>query len=184
MQASQSVTRRAWATLWVTMTMVCRSFSRRMSSSMACGAARIERARRFVHEDDLGLHGERAREAEALLLADGKRGRRTAQAVLHFVPQRGFAQRGFDERKLLAARDGGAGVSRRRARSQRCLRERRRAAGRACRRARARRSHRRRARRSTAPRRSTSPLTRRPGIRSLSRLSTAAACSFPRPTGR
>ena len=40
------------------------------------GAARIEGTRRFVHEDDLGFHGKCAREAEALLLPDGKRGRR------------------------------------------------------------------------------------------------------------
>ena len=59
---------------------------------MACVDFGIERAGRLVHEDDLGLDGERAREAEALLLADGKRERRAAQAVLHFVPERGFAR--------------------------------------------------------------------------------------------
>ena len=91
--------------LWVTMMIVCRRFEAEDEFLDGGVATRIERARGFVHEDDLGLHRERAGEAEALLLADGKRGGGLAQAVAHFVPQRGFAQGGFDRALPARSRD-------------------------------------------------------------------------------
>ena len=56
------------------------------------GRDRIERGARLVHEDDLGLDGDRAGDAQALLLAAGERQRAVVEAVLHLVPQRGAAQ--------------------------------------------------------------------------------------------
>jgi hypothetical protein len=44
-----------------------------------------------------GIDGQRARDAQTLLLAAGKRKRRFVQVILHFVPQRGAAQAVLDE---------------------------------------------------------------------------------------
>ena len=65
---------------------------------------RIERRRRLVHQQDLGLDGERARDAEPLLLAAGERQRRGVQPVLHFVPERRRLQAGLDAAAELLAR--------------------------------------------------------------------------------
>src|SRR5262249_43969587 len=48
---------------------------------------RVERRARLVHEDDLGLHGDGAGDAEPLLLAARHPERRRLQAVLDLVPE-------------------------------------------------------------------------------------------------
>src|SRR5262245_162850 len=50
----------------------------------------VERGGRLVHQDDLGLDRERARDAQALLLAAGKAHSRRVEAILHLVPERGL----------------------------------------------------------------------------------------------
>ena len=56
---------------------------------------RVERRRRLVHEQDLGLDGERPRDAEPLLLA-ARQGRGVRlQPVLHAVPERRGEERGL-----------------------------------------------------------------------------------------
>src|SRR3954470_4661560 len=57
---------------------------------------RIERRARLVHEDDLGLDGDRAGDAEALLLAAGEADARLREAVLALLPERRAAQRLLD----------------------------------------------------------------------------------------
>ena len=57
------------------------------------GRDRVERGGRLVEQDHLGLDGERARDAEALLLAAGERERAALQPVLDLVPERRAAQR-------------------------------------------------------------------------------------------
>ena len=52
----------------------------------------VERARGFVHEQHLGLRGQGARDAQALLLAAGKPQARLAELVAYLVPQAGIAQ--------------------------------------------------------------------------------------------
>ena len=56
-----------------------------------CGA-------RFVHQQDFWIHRQRARDAQALLLAAGKAGARfLLEHVLDFVPKRRLLQRSFDD---------------------------------------------------------------------------------------
>ena len=57
---------------------------------------RIERRRRLVHEDHVGLDCERARDAESLLLAAGEAERVLLEAVLHLVPERGMSEHALD----------------------------------------------------------------------------------------
>ena len=57
---------------------------------------RVERRRRLVHQDDVRLGGERARDAEPLLLAAGEPERGVFEAVLDLVPERGPAQAALD----------------------------------------------------------------------------------------
>ena len=79
------------------MTMVYLPFSCWISSSTFEVAIGIERGARFIHEDDAGLDGDGAGDAQALLLAAGKPQPAGVQAVLHFVPQRGAAQALLDD---------------------------------------------------------------------------------------
>src|SRR6516165_5401428 len=58
---------------------------------------RIERRTGLVHEDYLGLYGDRACDAEALLLASGEAGTGAAEAVLDLLPQAGARQAGADD---------------------------------------------------------------------------------------
>ena len=60
------------------------------------GRNRIERRARFVHQQDLGLDRQRARHAQALLLA-AQTGAGPAQALLDFIPQRRLAQAALDD---------------------------------------------------------------------------------------
>src|SRR3989442_6311293 len=54
----------------------------------ASGGDRVEGRARLVHQQDFGLHRERARNAQALLLAAGEAGAGLRQPVLDLVPQR------------------------------------------------------------------------------------------------
>ena len=60
------------------------------------GGDRVERRGRFVEQQDFGIGGERARDAQALLLAAGQVEGQVVQAVLDLVPQRRAAQRLLD----------------------------------------------------------------------------------------
>src|SRR6187401_349268 len=57
------------------------------------GRDRIERRARLVHEDHFGVHGDRARDAQALLLATRQRRSRGLQPVLHLFPESCALQR-------------------------------------------------------------------------------------------
>src|SRR5689334_5875327 len=57
---------------------------------------RVERRAWLVHQDHLGLDRDRARDAEALLLAARQCRARAAEAVLDLVPQTRALQRGLD----------------------------------------------------------------------------------------
>ena len=63
----------------------------------ARGGDRVERRARLVHEHDVGLDRDRARDAQALLLAAGQREAAVLELVLHLVPQRGARQRVLDD---------------------------------------------------------------------------------------
>src|SRR5689334_25259445 len=54
---------------------------------------RIERRTGLIHEDHLGLDRDRPGDAQALLLASRERRAGTVQAVFHFLPQAGRAER-------------------------------------------------------------------------------------------
>jgi hypothetical protein len=56
---------------------------------------RIERRTGLIHQDHFRLHGERARDAEPLLLTTRKTGAWLVQIVLDFVPKSSHAQRFF-----------------------------------------------------------------------------------------
>ena len=58
----------------------------------ARGGDRIERRARLVHEDDFGRDGDRAGDAEPLLLTAGETGARLVETILHLVPQAGLLQ--------------------------------------------------------------------------------------------
>jgi hypothetical protein len=64
---------------------------------------RVERRRRLVHENDVRLDRERARDAESLLLAARQRQRRGVEAILDLVPERRGFQAGLDASAQLAA---------------------------------------------------------------------------------
>src|SRR6187455_3234603 len=59
----------------------------------ASGGDRIERRTGLVHEDDFRIDGNRACDAQALLLAARERGARRLQPVFHLFPQSGALQR-------------------------------------------------------------------------------------------
>src|SRR3954463_6082393 len=60
------------------------------------GRDRVQRRTGFVEQDHLGPHGNRAGDAEPLLLAAGQRQSAGVQLVLDLVPQRAAAQRFLD----------------------------------------------------------------------------------------
>ena len=61
------------------------------------GGDRVEGRAGLVHQDDIGLDGERASDAEPLRLPAGQPEARLVQAVLDLVPQRRLAQRALDD---------------------------------------------------------------------------------------
>src|SRR5205814_5809021 len=63
----------------------------------ARGRDGIERGAGLVHQEDVGLDGQRAGDAQALLLSARQRVRVFAELVLDLVPQRGAAERGLDD---------------------------------------------------------------------------------------
>ena len=73
---------------------------------------RIEGGTGFVHQDDLRFHGERARDAEPLLLAAGQSVAADVQPIFHFLPERGGTQTFFHrlvyQRSLRDPRDAQA----------------------------------------------------------------------------
>src|SRR6478735_10122128 len=62
------------------------------------GRNRIERRARFVHQDDFGIDGDRAGNAQPLLLAARKGRAALRHPVLHLVPKAGALQRFFHNR--------------------------------------------------------------------------------------
>ena len=60
------------------------------------GRDRVERRGRLVEQDDVGLDGDRAGDAEPLLLAAGEAERRPLEPVLDLVPDRGAPERLLD----------------------------------------------------------------------------------------
>jgi hypothetical protein len=64
---------------------------------------RVERRARLVHQDHLGVDGEHARDAQALLLSAGELHRRGVQPVAHLVPQGGLPQAALDRRVEVGA---------------------------------------------------------------------------------
>ena len=87
-----SDTRAAWNMLWVTRTTVTWAASSVMSASILPVAMGSSGGARLVHEEHLGLDGQRPGDAQALLLAAREPDGRLAQPVLDDVPQRGVAQ--------------------------------------------------------------------------------------------
>src|SRR5262249_56146644 len=69
------------------------------------GRDRIERRARLVEEDELGLGGDGAGDAEPLLLAAGEAEAVGTELVLDFAPQRRASQRRLDAVGKLAFRD-------------------------------------------------------------------------------
>src|SRR5215218_8385609 len=63
----------------------------------AAGRDRVERRARLVHEDDVGLDGERPGDAQPLLLTARHPERVLLEAVLDVVPQGGAPQRARDD---------------------------------------------------------------------------------------
>src|SRR5262245_24237470 len=63
----------------------------------ARGRDRVERRARLVHQDDFRRDRDRARDAQALLLAAGKPGAGLREAVLRLVPQAGALQAGLHD---------------------------------------------------------------------------------------
>ena len=91
-KAVKSLTRAACCMLWVTVTMVQRSFSWNEQLFDFCGADGIEGGARLVEKKNFGFDGEGAGDAETLLLAAGKVVGGLVQLVFHFVPESGVAQ--------------------------------------------------------------------------------------------
>ena len=100
--AVRSLTRPACCMLWVTITIVYSVLDLLHQVLDAGGRDRVERRARLVHQDHLGLDGDRAGDAQALLLAARQAERRALQPVLHLVPQRGAPQRLLDDAVELA----------------------------------------------------------------------------------
>jgi hypothetical protein len=71
------------------------------------GRGRVERRAGLVHEQDVGVHGERAGDAQALLLAARERTPRRVEPVLDLAPQAGPRERLLDQGVLVAALDPG-----------------------------------------------------------------------------
>ena len=78
----------------------------------AAGGDGVQCRTRLVHEQDIGVGGEGARDAEALLLAARHAQTRFLQPVLDLVPQRRLRQRTLDELVHVALVAGDAGAER------------------------------------------------------------------------
>src|SRR3546814_14282685 len=63
-----------------------------------CGGERIERRARVVDEDDFRRNGNRAGDAQPLLLAARKAGAGFLQAILHLAPQAGLLEACLNDR--------------------------------------------------------------------------------------
>ena len=88
-KAVNSETRAACCMLCVTMTIV-KSLLELEDELLDLGRRdRVERRAGLVHQQDLGLDGEGAGDAEPLLLAAGKSQGRGLEPVLDLVPERG-----------------------------------------------------------------------------------------------
>ena len=85
-KAVWSETRAACCMLCVTMTIVYLRLQLIHELFDSLGRDRIQRRRRFVHQQNLRLNRERARNAQPLLLSARQRNRRIVQPVLDFVP--------------------------------------------------------------------------------------------------
>src|SRR5580658_456192 len=72
----------------------------------ARGSDRIERRARLIHQDHLGLDGDRTSNAQALLLAAGQAGARAIQAILHLIPQAGALEARADDVVEIGAPSG------------------------------------------------------------------------------
>ena len=92
MKAVLSETRAACCMLCVTMTMEKCSLELGDEILDARRGDGVERRAGLVHQDDFGLGRDRARDAQALLLAAGEAERVVLEAVGHLVPERGVAQ--------------------------------------------------------------------------------------------
>src|SRR5262249_16786635 len=57
------------------------------------GGDGIERRTRLIHQNHIGLHGQRSRYTKPLLLASGKTWPRLVQIIFHLVPKSGHAKR-------------------------------------------------------------------------------------------
>ena len=99
-------TRCACCMLWVTMTTVTSAASSRIVSSIAPGRGRVEGAARLVHQQHLGPHGQRAGDAQPLLLAAGQTAAGLAEPGLDLVPQAGPGEALLDERRSLGLAAG------------------------------------------------------------------------------
>ena len=104
-----SATRAACCMLCVTITIVYSLLELVDQVLDARRRDRVERRGRLVHQDHVRLDGERARDAEALLLAAGEPERVVLEPVLDLVPERRVPQRPLDAlvEVLLHAEDRG-----------------------------------------------------------------------------
>ena len=94
--AVMSATRAACCMLCVTITIVYSRLSSWIRSSMRAVEIGSSAERGLVHQDHVGLDGDRAGDAEPLLLAAGEAERVVLESVLDLVPERRAAQRALD----------------------------------------------------------------------------------------
>ena len=93
-----SATRAACCMLWVTMTIVYCDLELEDQVFDLRGGNRIERRGGLIHQHHFRIDGQRARNAQALLLAAGEAGAGfLLEVVFHFVPKRGLLQRALDD---------------------------------------------------------------------------------------
>ncbi len=93
MKATLSATRCACWRLWVTITIAISERRPTIELLDHRGRHRVERRAGLVEEQDLGSHGKRASDAEALLLAAGECQRRMVEVVLDLLVEAGALQR-------------------------------------------------------------------------------------------
>ena len=99
----RSDTRAACCKLCVTMMIVSSRLSSYSSSSTFCVAIGSSALAGSSSSRHLGLVGQRARDAQPLLLPAGEPKRALAQPILHFVPQRRAPERRLDDRVEIAS---------------------------------------------------------------------------------
>ena len=95
--AVRSDTRPACCMLWVTITIVyvcLQLVHQRLDGERG---DRVERRTRLVHQQHVGLDGDRPGDAQPLLLSTGQARTGLVEAILHLVPQVGAAQRLLDQ---------------------------------------------------------------------------------------